>query len=84
MDEGTVETVTAAQVEPGDVVTLPGVTGRHRVQLARCAVPGVVWLYVADAVTGVRRRGHVALALHQEVTRHASSSVRRDPAPEDT
>ncbi len=84
MVEDTAETVTAAQVEPGDVVTLPGVSGRHRVQLARCAVPGVVWLYVADATTGARRRGHVALTLHQEITRHGSPFPRHDRAPEDT
>lgn len=84
MDEGTVETVTAAQVEPGDVVTLPGVSGRCRVQVARSAVPGVVWLYVVDAVTGVRRRGHVALPLHRDVTRHVAAPAPRDPTPEDT
>ncbi|GAA4081297.1 hypothetical protein ACFFOS_25050 [Nocardioides kongjuensis] len=84
MDEGTVETVSIAQLEPGDVVTLPGVPGRCRIQVARSAVPGVVWLYVADAVTGVRRRGHVALPLHQDVTRHGAAPAPRGRAPEDT
>ncbi|TQK69112.1 hypothetical protein [Nocardioides sp. SLBN-35] len=84
MDEGTDETVTAAQLEPGDVVTLPGISNRCRVQLARSAVPGVVWLYVVDAATGVRRRGHIALPLHQAVARHGPAPAPRDPAPEDT
>ncbi|WGX97197.1 hypothetical protein [Nocardioides sp. L-11A] len=85
MDDCTAETVTAALLEPGDIVTLPGVAGRCRVQVARAAVPGVVWLYVVDAATGVRRRGHVALPLHRTVTRHAAGPVATTgPGPEST
>ncbi|GAA1549321.1 hypothetical protein GCM10009788_58950 [Nocardioides humi] len=75
--------VTAAQLEPGDVVTIPGVSGRCRIQIVRSAVPGVVWLYVVDASSGVRRRGHVALPLHQVVVRHTGAA---SPAvdPEET
>lgn len=83
MHEGTVETVTVAQLEPGDVVTLPGISARCRIQVARSAVPGVVWLYVVDAATGVRHRGHVALPLHQEVARHGAAPA-PEPVPEDS
>ncbi|MCR1784955.1 hypothetical protein KVF89_20610 [Nocardioides carbamazepini] len=85
MDEGTTETVAAALLGPGDIVTLPGTAGRSRIQVARAAVPGVVWLYVVDAATGVRRRGPVALPLHRTVIRHAAGPVPRGAAqgPED-
>ena len=82
--EPLLEAARRAGVAPGDVVTLPGVSGRCRVHVARSAVPGVVWLYVVDAATGVRRRGHVALPLHQDVARHGAAPDSRDPAPEDT
>jgi hypothetical protein len=70
-DEG--ESVTAARIEVGDIITLPGASAyRCRVQMVRSAVPGVVWLYLVDSTTGRRLRGHVAVPLNQKVARHST------------
>lgn len=79
------ESVTAARIEVGDIIALPGTTAyRCRVQMVRSAVPGVVWLYLADSTTGERLRGHVALPLNQKVARHSTRvSGEPDRIPDD-
>ena len=72
--EGT-ESIPAAWVDVGDVITLPGASVyRCLVQMVRSVVPGVVWLYLVDTKTGERLRGHVALPLNQTVLRHRAEA----------
>lgn len=65
------EAVSIGRVEAGDIITIPGTSvHRCRVQMVRSAVPGVLWLYLADSITGKRLRGHVAMPLNRSVMRH--------------
>lgn len=73
-----------AKVEVGDIVTIPGTSMQHcRVRMVRSPVPGVIWLYLADAVTDWPLRGHVALTLDRTVLRHHAAAVDPDQIPED-
>lgn len=73
-----------AKVEVGDIVTIPGTSmQRCRVRMVRSPVPGVIWLYLADALTDWPLRGHVALTLDRTVVRHHAAVVDPDQIPED-
>lgn len=74
-----------AEVDVGDIVTIPGTSmQRCRVRMVRSPVPGVIWLYLADAVTDWPLRGHVALRLDRTVLRHHAAAVDPDQIPEDS
>lgn len=84
MTEDATESVSVGRIEVGDVVSIPGTSiHRCRVRLLRSAVPGVVWLYLADA-TGAKLPRHVALPVDHDILRHATTPA-IDPAqlPED-
>lgn len=85
MTEAGTVSVNVGRVEVGDVVTIPGTSmHRCRVRLIRSAVPGAVWLYLADSITDWPLRGHVALTLDRTVLRHHKSPVvDPDQIPED-